>query len=253
MTSTTALLVGRETGQSQPVFETHAARLRERGTVDRVEVLTYEHDPVSELREDLRELTGEVYALPLCPAHTNETTESLPAALSAVDGDVAYCEPVGRHPAVTGALLDRARARQRPVSASVILVALGNSSGSHYRETVQYHADRIEQQSDYETVHTCYLVENPAVECVRYNVSTESAVAVPFFVTPGPATDQQIPDRLELDRGGVAYATPLGAHEQVTEALVSMLETRQAVDAADTYEDELVAIRRPMATDGQGG
>jgi len=257
MTRETLLLVGRETGHSRPVFEAHASRLRRRGCADAVRVATYEHEPVRELRDALAAIGGDVYVVPMCVAHTNETTESLPAALSYVGGEARYCEPVGHDPGITGALADRAGSRlDADGETSLVLVGLGNPASKHQRRTVEYHASRLRNRSEYGEVLACYLVQNPAVECVRYNVTTDRAVAVPVFVPPGPATETEIPGKLELDRGGVAYADPLGTHEAVTDAVESTLETRRALAAADgtpsTFEAELVGATHPVATDGEG-
>jgi sirohydrochlorin ferrochelatase len=257
MTDETLLLVGRETGASCAVFETHAARLRRRGCADTVRVVTYEQEPIRELREKLGNVEGsEVYVVPMCTAHTNETTESLPAALSYIDGTVHYCEPVGRNPAVTRALLDRANARlPADEETSLILVGFGNSGSSHHRQAVEYHETRASEQSDYEDVLSCYLVQNPTVECVRYNVATEQAVAVPMAIAPGPVTETEIPAKLDIDRDGISYAEPLGEHSRVTDAIESTVDSKRVLvtaDDASTFEDSLLEAQHPVATDGDG-
>jgi len=256
-TGETLVLVGRETGRSRPVFETHARRLLRRGCADAVEVATYEREPVSELRGIFAAVEGDAYVVPMCVAHTNETTESIPAALTAIDGEVHYCEPVGYDPVITEALLDRAGTLlDADEGTSLVLVGMGNPATEHQRRVVEYHASRARSRSEYGDVLACYLVQNPAAECVRYNVATDRAVAVPVFVPPGPATDAEIPAKLELDRGGMAYADPLGSHEGVTTAIESTLESRRALVAGDepdgTFEAALVDSHHPVATDGQG-
>jgi Uncharacterized conserved protein len=258
MTGETLLLVGRETSGAREVYETHAERLRDRGAAGSVHVATYEHDPQRELREDLARIpAARTYAVPMCLAHTHETTEALPRAFTALDGEIQYCEPVGRSPSVTGAILDRAaeRADDSP-STSLVLVGFGNTSGTYHRQVTEYHATHARERADYGGVLTCYLTQNPAVECVRYNVPTESAVAVPLFVAPGAVTENRIPAKLELDRGGVAYADPLGAHPRVTDAIQDRLETRRALAASTpepaSFEAALTETARPLATDGDG-
>ncbi|MFT4922793.1 MAG: sirohydrochlorin ferrochelatase [Haloarculaceae archaeon] len=258
MTDDALLLIGRDTTESGNVYETHAERLRDRDVVDRVHVATYEREPRRDLREGLARLAADrIYAVPMCMAHTHETTESLPATLSAAGSDVYYCEPVGRSPAVTRAVLDRA-AERAPVGpeTSLVLVGFGNSTGSYHRQVTEYHARNAREQTDYGSVVSCYLMQNPTVECVRYNVSTESAVAVPLFVAPNAATAEQIPERLELDRGGMAYADPLGTHPRVTDAIQDRLETQRVLAESTpnpaSFEATLTQTARPLATDGKG-
>ncbi|MFC7197472.1 sirohydrochlorin chelatase [Halosimplex aquaticum] len=95
---------------------------------------------------------------------------------------------------------------------SLVLVGFGSSSKPHHRRTADYHAERLRERTDYGAVLTCYLLQNPAVECVRYGVSTDRAVAVPLFLARSEATEERVPTELELDRGGIEYAEPLGAH-----------------------------------------
>jgi sirohydrochlorin ferrochelatase len=258
MTHETLLLVGRHGVDTDDVLGTHARRLRERGVVDDVRTLTYERDPVRELRDDLAALSADrVYALPMCLAHSYETTEDLPAALSYVPGDVQYCEPVGRNPAVTGAITERAADAVPPAaSASLLLVGFGNSSQPYHRQAVGYHAARLRERSAYGEVVTAFLLQNPAVECARYNVTNDTAVAVPLFVARSDATEREIPEKLELDRGGVAYADPLGTHPRVTDAVAAEVEKQRALTAASdapaTFEATLTSTRTPLATDGEG-
>ena len=100
----------------------------------------------------------------------------------------------------------------------------------------------------------CYLLQNPTVECVRYNVSGSRAVAVPLFVASSEATEERIPSELELGRGGIEYADPLGDHPQVTEAILAEVEKQRSLadDAAPTFEASLTDSQRPLATDGEG-
>lgn len=254
MTDDTLLLIGRGTARARRTLETHAERLSRRAGVD-ARVVTYERDPVRELRDRLSRVEGDrVFALPMRAAHTYETTEDVPAALSYVPGEVRYCEPVGRSPAITEALLARATSLvPAGEDATLVLVGFGSSSKPHQRRTAEYHATRIREGSEYVEVNTCYLLQNPAVECARYNVSTERAVAVPLFVTASAATEEEIPAKLELDRGGIEYADPLGEAERVTDAVHAEFERQRVLaDGAAGGTTPAVAGKRPVATDGEG-
>lgn len=259
MTDEALLLIGRGTARARELLETHADRLRRRCGVDEVRALTYESEPVRELRAELSAVAADrVFALPMCVAHTYDTVDGLPAALSYVPGEVRYCEPVGRSPAVTDAVARRARELvSAGDDASLVLVGFGSSSKPYHRQAVEYHAARLREESAYGDVLTCYLLQNPAVECVRYNVSTDRAVVVPLFLIPSEATEEEIPAKLELGRGGVAYADPLGDDRRVTDAVHAEVEKQRVLSAAGgdapaSFESSLTRGRRPVATDGEG-
>lgn len=257
MTTESILLVGRETGDGRAVMETHADRLADRAGVDGVHVATYEDEPRRELRDAVGRCSAEtVYAVPMVAAHTHDTLTEIPAVLSALSGTVRYCEPLGASPAVTDVLAERGRELvDAGPESSLILVGFGSSSKPHNRQTTDYHATRLREQSDYDSVLTCYLLQNPTVECVRYNVTTSRAVAVPLFLAATEATERRIPEELELDRGAIAYADPLGDHPRVTDAIHAEVEKQRtlAVDGTDSsFEASLVRTQRPVATDGEG-
>lgn len=258
MTTESLLLVGREARTAREVLETHAERLARRAAVDAVEVATYGSEPVRELRDQLRGLSADrVYAVPMCAAHAYDTVDGVPAALSYAPGDVRYCEPIGRSPAVTEVLAERGAELVPPAEdVSLVLVGFGSSAKPFHRQTADYHAARLREQSDYGEVLTCYLLQNPSVECVRYNVSKGQAVAVPLFVTRTEATERRIPQELELGRGGIEYAEPVGDHPLITDAVHAELAKQRVLaddaSASTTFEARLTRTRRPVATDGEG-
>jgi len=258
MTSETILLIGRDADGVRDLLGTHASRLRSRTTAS-VVVATYEDEPIRELRDTLEGLTAEtVYAVPMTAAHSHETTTDVPAALSYVSGTVHYCEPLGASPAITDVLAQRAEAGVAPEeAASLVLVSFGSASLPYQRQTTDYHAARLREQTDYEAVLPCYLLQNPAVECVRYNVRTDRAVAVPLFVGHSEATRERIPAALEVDRGGIEYAQPLLDHPGVTDAIAAEVQKQRTLAAggpraAPTFEATLTESQRPVATDGEG-
>lgn len=257
MTTESILLVGRESRDTSEVLATHADRIARRSDAGAV-TATYEQEPIRELRETVEGLDAQtVYVVPMCAAHNYETVNDIPAVLSYVSNEVRYCEPIGQSPAVTDVLAARAANQVPPgEDASLVLVGFGSGSQPYNKQTADYHATRLRERSEYASVLTCYLLQNPAVECVRYNVQTNRAVAVPLFLTRSEATESRIPDELELERGGMTYADPLGEHPRITDGILAEVEKQRslAADAADrgTFEATLTANSRPLATDGEG-
>lgn len=262
MSTDAIILIGRDAGNASEVYETHAGRLASRTDADRVDVATYESEPTRELRDQLRAVDADdVYAVPMAAAHSHDTLQRLPGALDAVDGDVHYAEPVGRSPAVTEVVVDRAREATAgrdvtPGDSTLVLVGFGSSTKPYHRQTANYHAARVRERGVYGAVTTCYLLQNPTVECVRYDVSKPNAVAVPLFVARSEATARRIPEELELDRGGIQYADPLGTHERLTDAIAAEVQKQRTLASGRTDAtgvDPLTGAHRPVATDGQGG
>jgi sirohydrochlorin ferrochelatase len=257
MTSESILLIGREAGNARDVYEAHARRLDRRTGVDEVEIATYETEPVRELRDRFGRVTADrVFAVPMAAAHTHHTVDGVPAALSYVSGSVRYCEPLAGSRAVTDVIEQRG-AELAPATSdvSLVLVGFGSSSLPYSRQMVDAHADRLREESGYGEVVTCYLLQNPAVECVRYNVTNERVVAVPLFLSRTEATEERIPDELELDRGNIAYADPLGSHPRVTDALCDEIDRQRALalgEGVTAFEGALARAKRPVATDGEG-
>ncbi|MEF8862506.1 MAG: CbiX/SirB N-terminal domain-containing protein [Haloarculaceae archaeon] len=259
MTSESILLIGRDARNAREMLDTHADRLDRRAIVDDVEVATYETEPIRELRDQFGKIAADtVYAVPVCTAHTHDTTNGVPAALSFVSGEVRYCEPLGRSPAVTEVIEERGTDLiSASEDVSLILVGFGSGSKPYHRQTVDYHAARLRDQSDYGEVLTCYLLQNPAVECVRYNATNDRSVAVPLFLARTEATESRIPEELELTRGGIEYADPLGEHPRITDAVHAEIEKQRALAFDETahtasFEAQLTRTRRPVATDGEG-
>lgn len=256
MTRDALVLLGRDTAHARETLATHATRLRDRGVADAVHACHYEHEPRRDLRDPLAAVDADrVFAVPMTAAHARETTVGVPAALDRLDAAVHYCEPVCRSSAVTGALRDRAAEAATGRPTAVGLVALGASSQPYHRQVAEYHAARLRERGDYEDVATSYLVQNPAAECLRYNLDAEDAVAVPLFVVASDATDRDIPDRLELDRGGLDYADVLGAHPRLTDAVAAQVAEKRVLaarDGAATFEDSLTANVTAFAADGDG-
>jgi sirohydrochlorin ferrochelatase len=257
MTTNTLLLVGRGGKRVSTVLETHASRLIRQDGIDSVCTATYENDPVSDLRETLASVPGDrVYAVPMCAAHSHQTTRDVPAALSYVPGEVWYCEPIGRSPAITEAIAERAATAMPPGDdVSLVLVGLGSSSKPYHRQVTEYHAARLSERSEYDEILPCYLLQNPAVECVRYNVSTRRTVAVPLFVTQTESVRERIRTKLDFDPARSEYTQPLSAHDRITDAVHAEFERQRALTGErfeSTHEDRLTSNRHPLVTDGEG-
>lgn len=234
----TLLLVGRD--HVGDAARRHAERLRNRSVADRVTVATYDRDPM-DLDAEVGG-PGDTYVVPVAPAPDHDTARALPGALPGA----RHCEPVGTSPVIAEGLADRAReALPASEEASLALVAFGDTSADGSRTTTEQQAARLREGTDYGEVTTAYLLQNPAVECLRYNLTGERAVVVPFFFAPCEETERALPEKLELDRGGIEDADPLGTHEAVTDAIEAEFVKARSLGSG-------TAAVSPVATDGRG-
>lgn len=254
MTGDTLVLVGRKGTQNRGTLRSHADRLERRGSVDTACVVTYAEEPVRELLAQFETIEAErLFVLPTCVAHSHDTIDAIPAALSTFDREIHYCEPFGRSPALTELVVERASSRLDPENTTLVLVGLGSGSLPYHREMVEHHAARLRSRSIHEAVVTCYVLQNPAVECVRYNVPTDRAVAVPLFLSRNEITSEEIPEKLELDRGGIEYAAPFRDDRRVTDAIhAEIARQRVLADSENRRKPSPSPLPHPLVTDGEG-
>ncbi|QSX01113.1 CbiX/SirB N-terminal domain-containing protein [Haloterrigena alkaliphila] len=220
----TLIVIGRETGESNKTIETHVGRLRERDIANTVRAERFDETQNPAIDGDGRtdDNDEEVFVVPMSLVETNETRTTVPRVASAISDAACLCGPIGQNPAITDAIADRAAEQLEPgPDVSLVLVGLGSSSMPHERLTIEYHERRLRDQTGYGEVTSAYLVQDPAVECARYNATNDRIVVVPVFITPSTTTEEEIPAKLELDRDDVKYTDPLGTHPRVTDAIHS--------------------------------
>lgn len=123
-----------------------------------------------------------------------------------------YCEPVGNHRLVTEMLLNRARevAPGVPESeTSLLIVGHGTSLNDNSAVAAKREAEAIRAQHRYATVLNVYMEEAPLVSDWRELTDTSHVVVVPFFISDGLHSYQDIPVLL-----GIAQETGPAASQQ---------------------------------------
>lgn len=251
------LLIGRNTRNVHEVLETYAEQLSRHAVVDDVEI--YENEPIRELRRQFKQLSADsVYAVPRCVAHTHDTINDVPAALSYVVRNVHYCERLGQNPAVTEVIKER-RSDLSPISYNVYFILLNfeYTSKPYSRQITDYHAVRLREQSGYGEVLTCYRLQNPDVECVRHNVTKERTIAIPLFLMRTEATEDRIPEELDLARGGIEYAYSFQVYPQITDAVQAEVEKQRTlpfnnISPATSFEGQLTRTQHPVTSNEAG-
>lgn len=138
-----------------------------------------------------------------------------------------YCEPVGNHPAMTELLLGRASEVAPGVDlaeTSLLIVAHGTDLNENSAVAAKREAEKIRGLGKYATVLNVYMEEPPLVSDWRKLTKTLNVVVVPFFISDGLHSYEDIPRLIGIvvaagvDRGRLGSAPPATAHGEIFQA-----------------------------------
>jgi sirohydrochlorin cobaltochelatase len=107
-----------------------------------------------------------------------------------------YCEPVGNHPLMTELLLKRAHdvaPDAAPAETSLLIVAHGTDLNENSAVAAKREAEKIRALGKYADVLNVYMEESPRVFDWRKLTNTENVVVVPFFISDGLHSYEDIP------------------------------------------------------------
>lgn len=111
-----------------------------------------------------------------------------------------YCGPVGTHPSMTEVILARARqvvvgADEAPTPAQTSLFVAGHGTGNNEnsRRAIEDQVRLIRGRGLYHDVHAIFMEEDPRIQEVHQLAETPNAVVVPFFVSDGLHSYEDIP------------------------------------------------------------
>jgi sirohydrochlorin cobaltochelatase len=124
-----------------------------------------------------------------------------------------YCEPVGNHPAVTELLLRRARevAPDAPeAETTLFIVGHGTALNDKSAVAAKREVEKISALGRYASVHNAYMEEPPLISDWPRLTNTPNAVVVPFFISDGLHSYQDIPILLGIEMEASAAASQRG-------------------------------------------
>jgi len=107
-----------------------------------------------------------------------------------------YCEPVGNHPMMTDLLLRRAQEIAPSVpknEATLLIVAHGTDLNENSAVAAKREAEKIRSLGKYSAVLNVYMEEPPLVSEWRKLTKTRNVVVVPFFISDGLHSYEDIP------------------------------------------------------------
>ncbi len=113
-----------------------------------------------------------------------------------------YCGPVGTHDSMTAVLVARARevvakfpAGQPAAPADTALFIAGHGTGNNEnsRKAIERQVELIRAQGDYAEVHASFMEEEPRIGDCYQIAQTPNIVMVPFFISDGLHSYEDIP------------------------------------------------------------
>jgi sirohydrochlorin cobaltochelatase len=184
----------------------HAAEIRRREIFAQVECAFWKEEP--SLRDALLlcdpKLIHEVCVVPNFISEGYFTQTVVPRELE-LNGRTTkrstgqiwkYCEPVGNHPAVTKLLLKRAGEIAPgidPGETSLLIVAHGTDLNENSAVAAKREAEKIRGLGQFAEVLNVYMEEPPLVSDWRKLTKTRNVVVVPFFISDGLHSYEDIP------------------------------------------------------------
>lgn len=192
---------------SEPT-QAHARAIRRRGLFQEVHCCFWKEEP--SMREVLRMVESRtVYIVPVFISEGYFTRTVIPRELElegAVtrrrDRKILYCDPVGSHPRMTEALLERAREVAPgvpPEASSLLIVGHGTELNENSARAVKDQVARIGERGLYAQVGAAYMEEPPLVADWDVLTSQQHVVVVPFFISDGLHSFQDIPVLLGIE------------------------------------------------------
>jgi sirohydrochlorin cobaltochelatase len=193
----------------------HAAEIRRRKVFVDVGCAFWKEEP--SLRDALflfdPEMIHEVYVVPNFISEGYFTRTVIPRELALqgritrrADGQVwKYCEPVGSHPLMTELLVQRASEIAPGVPAretTLLIAAHGTDLNENSAVAAKREAERIRALGQYANVLNVYMEEPPLISDWQKLTNTQNIVVVPFFISDGLHSYEDIPVLLGIGKAG---------------------------------------------------
>lgn len=196
-----------------------ADSIRARAIFDEVHCCFWKEEP--SLREVLHAVNApEVYIVPNFISEGYFTRTVIPrefqlkGSVTLRDGKLLrYCDPVGSHPSMTSVLLKRARETAPGIpekETSLLIVGHGTKLDEHSAKAARKQADLLAATGLYAEVLPAYMEEPPLVSDWATMTVSPHVVVIPFFISDGLHSYQDIPVLLGIrDEVGPAASQSL--------------------------------------------
>jgi sirohydrochlorin cobaltochelatase len=115
---------------------------------------------------------------------------------------IFYCPPVGSHDSMTRVLLARANEivetfpfprAPKPKDITLFIAGHGTEKNANSRKAIERQVELIRAMNLYAGIHAIYLEELPRIADCYQLAQTKNLVVVPFFISDGLHTQEDIP------------------------------------------------------------
>jgi len=224
---------------SAPTYE-HAEEIRRRGVLGEVHCAFWKEEP--SLRHVLHMIDrDEIYVVPNFISEGYFTRTVIPRELELTGPETErangqiwkYCLPVGDHESMTEHLLARARQIAPGVAeneATLLIVAHGTSLNDNSATAAKAQVQKIRALGRYASVLNVYMEEPPLVSNWANLTKTRNVIVVPFFISDGLHSYEDIPALLGIDgetegphqlRGRtIFYSTAIGTDSRFADVII---------------------------------
>src|SRR3954463_12830362 len=221
----------------------HAATIRRRRLFAEVACCFWKEEP--SLRDALLFFRDpairEVYVVPNFISEGYFTRTVIPRELELTGSETTrpdgqlwkYCEPVGNHDSMTEHLLSRAREIAPGIlerEATLLIVGHGTSLNDNSAVAAKEQAEKIRALGRYAAVLNVYMEEAPLVSDWANLTKTREVVVVPFFISDGLHSYEDIPALLGIDGKSegphqlhgrsIFYSTAIGTDSRFADVII---------------------------------
>lgn len=230
---------------SAPTYQ-HADELRRRGIFGQVIECFWKIEPsIAGVMRGV--FAPRVFIVPLFISEGYFTEEVIPRELGLRGNDdpnfsrvqrrgnqtLHYCGPVGTHDSMTEVLLSRAKEvvekfpfprAPRPAETTLFIAGHGTSNNENSRKVIEHQVESIRSRNVYAATHPVFMEEEPRIgDCYKL-AATRYMVMVPFFISDGLHSYEDIPEMLgepkrvveeRLKNGQPTWRNPTEKHSKL--------------------------------------
>ena len=266
----TLVLVGHGSTENKlsaaPVFQ-HAAELRRRGLFADVREGFWKQEPsVVDLVRSLS--VPRAFIVPIFVSEGYFSSEIIPRALGfapdqamlqSAGSTFYYCRPIGTHDSMTSVLLAQAKGivaqfpfPRAPQLAEITLFIAGHGTeqNENSRAAIDRQVTLIRARNEFAAVEAVFLDEEPRISEYDRLAKTRHVVVVPFFISDGMHTQEDIPVLLGESKQTVQQrlAAGQGTWRNPTERRGKLIWYAPAV-GTDPHVADVILERVREATD----
>ena len=197
-----------------------ARTIADLGLFDEVGTAFWKEEPA--LRDGLTVVKAdEVFVVPFFISSGYYTEELVPREIGIQKGvnrrqdrTIHYCEPVGTHPRMTEVLLHRAESALKesavdPTEVSLFIVGHGTEKNQNSSAAVHMQVAEIRRLGKFAEVQPALMEEEPTHKTILSRARSDKVLIIPFFISDGPHSRQDIPADIGLARRGEEWENPV--------------------------------------------